>query len=143
MRLQEEIEKAYKLTTKEKDDATKRIDNRIAELHRQEEGEQSLKSENGNLAESHSDSGYFPREPKSVGAQSVVPSSAKVDKKFPTKELYFLIWLTLNVALYENNNATSVASAPTKPGERLDIDSIADTKLQQFFERVSEADYTI
>ena len=107
MRLQEEIEKAYKLTAKEKDDATKRIDNRIAELHRQEEGEQSLKSENGNLAESHSYSGYFPREPKSVGAQSVVPSSAKIDKKFPTKELYLHNLADFITALRDRTDITA------------------------------------
>ena len=86
LRSGEDLKAQYKLTDKEKDDATKRIDERIADLHRQREMEQSLKSENGNFAESHNDSGYLPRDTKAVGAQSVVPSGAKVENKFSPKE---------------------------------------------------------
>lgn len=73
------IQKGDKLSTKEKDDATELIDKRIAELYRQEK-EQSLKSENGNLAESR-DNGYLPSKNILDGVQSVAPSSAKIDKK--------------------------------------------------------------
>ena len=82
-----QVDNRVKLSKKEKDDAIKRIDERIAELHRQDE-KQSLKSENGNLAESHSKNGYLPDENESAGAQSVASSNAKVNKKFPTKGLY-------------------------------------------------------
>lgn len=78
-----ENKEGVKLSNKEKNDATERIDKRIAELNRQEK-EQSLKSENGNLAESH-DNGYLPSKDNLDGVQSVAPSSAKIDKKFPTK----------------------------------------------------------
>lgn len=81
-----EKKEGVKLSNKEKDDATERIDKRIAELNRQEK-EQSLKSENGNLAESH-DNGYLPSKDNLDGVQSVAPSSAKIDKKFPTKTFY-------------------------------------------------------
>ena len=81
-----EKKEGAKLSNKEKDDATERIDKRIAELNRQEK-EQSLKSENGNLAESH-DNGYLPSKDNLDGVQSVAPSSAKIDKKFPTKTFY-------------------------------------------------------
>ena len=81
-----EKKEGAKLSKKEKDDATERIDKRIAELNRQEK-EQSLKSENGNLAESH-DNGYLPSKDNLDGVQSVAPSSAKIDKKFPTKTFY-------------------------------------------------------
>ena len=81
-----EKKEGAKLSKKEKDDATERIDKRIAELNRQEK-EQSLKSENGNLAESH-DNGYLPSKNNLDGVQSVAPSSAKIDKKFPTKTFY-------------------------------------------------------
>ena len=81
-----EKKEGAKLSKKEKDDATERIDKRIAELNRQEK-EQSLKSENGNLAESH-DNGYLPSKNNLDGVQSVAPSSAKIDKKFPTKSFY-------------------------------------------------------
>lgn len=81
-----EKKEGVKLSNKEKDDATERIDKRIAELNRQEK-EQSLKSENGNLAESH-DNGYLPSKDNLDGVQSVAPSSAKIDKKFPTKAFY-------------------------------------------------------
>lgn len=81
-----EKKEVAKLSNKEKDDATERIDKRIAELNRQEK-EQSLKSENGNLAESH-DNGYLPSKDNLDGVQSVAPSSAKIDKKFPTKTFY-------------------------------------------------------
>lgn len=72
------IQKGDKLSKKEKDDATELIDKRIAELYRQEK-EQSLKSENGNLAESR-DNGYLPSKNNLDGVQSVAPSSAKIDK---------------------------------------------------------------
>jgi hypothetical protein len=81
-----EKKEGSKLSKKEKDDATERIDKRIAELNRQEK-EQSLKSDNGNLAESH-DNGYLPSKDNLDGVQSVAPSSAKIDKKFPTKTFY-------------------------------------------------------
>ena len=81
-----EKKEGVKLSNKEKNDATERIDKRIAELNRQEK-EQSLKSENGNLAESH-DNGYLPSKDNLDGVQSVAPSSAKIDKKFPTKTFY-------------------------------------------------------
>lgn len=81
-----EKKEGVKLSNKEKDDATERIDKRIAELNRQKK-EQSLKSENGNLAESH-DNGYLPSKDNLDGVQSVAPSSAKIDKKFPTKTFY-------------------------------------------------------
>lgn len=81
-----EKKEGAKLSKKEKDDATERIDKRIAELNRQEK-EQSLKSDNGNLAESH-DNGYLPSKDNLDGVQSVAPSSAKIDKKFPTKTFY-------------------------------------------------------
>lgn len=81
-----EKKEGAKLSNKEKDDATERIDKRIAELNRQEK-EQSLKSDNGNLAESH-DNGYLPSKDNLDGVQSVAPSSAKIDKKFPTKTFY-------------------------------------------------------
>lgn len=81
-----EKKEGVKLSNKEKDDATERIDKRIAELNRQEK-EQSLKSENGSLAESH-DNGYLPSKDNLDGVQSVAPSSAKIDKKFPTKTFY-------------------------------------------------------
>jgi site-specific DNA-cytosine methylase len=81
-----EKKEGAKLSNKEKDDATERIDKRIAELNRQEK-EQSLKSNNGNLAESH-DNGYLPSKDNLDGVQSVAPSSAKIDKKFPTKTFY-------------------------------------------------------
>ena len=81
-----EKKEGAKLSKKEKDDATERIDKRIAELNRQEK-EQSFKSENGNLAESH-DNGYLPSKDNLDGVQSVAPSSAKIDKKFPTKTFY-------------------------------------------------------
>ncbi len=81
-----ENKEGVKLSNKEKNDATERIDKRIAELNRQEK-EQSLKSENGNLAESH-DNGYLPSKDNLDGVQSVAPSSAKIDKKFPTKTFY-------------------------------------------------------
>lgn len=81
-----EKKEGVKLSNKEKDDATERINKRIAELNRQEK-EQSLKSENGNLAESH-DNGYLPSKDNLDGVQSVAPSSAKIDKKFPTKTFY-------------------------------------------------------
>ena len=81
-----EKKEGVKLSNKEKDDATERIDKRIAELNRQEK-EQSFKSENGNLAESH-DNGYLPSKNNLDGVQSVAPSSAKIDKKFPTKTFY-------------------------------------------------------
>nr|DAD87674.1 MAG TPA: DNA cytosine methyltransferase [Podoviridae sp. ctyhm34] len=81
-----EKKEGAKLSNKEKDDATERIDKRIAELNRQKK-EQSLKSENGNLAESH-DNGYLPSKDNLDGVQSVAPSSAKIDKKFPTKTFY-------------------------------------------------------
>ena len=84
--VQKEKKEGAKLSKKEKDDATERIDKRIAELNRQEK-EQSLKSENGNLAESH-DNGYLPSKDNLDGVQSVAPSSAKIDKKFPTKTFY-------------------------------------------------------
>lgn len=72
------IQKGDKLSKKEKDDATERIDKRIAELYHQEK-EQSLKSENGNLAESRGN-GYLPSKNNLDGVQSVAPSSAKIDK---------------------------------------------------------------
>ena len=84
--VQKEKKEGAKLSKKEKDDATERIDKRIAELNRQEK-EQSLKSENGNLAESH-DNGYLPSKDNLDGVQSVAPSSAKIDKKFPPKTFY-------------------------------------------------------
>lgn len=84
--IQKEKKEGAMLSKKEKDDATERIDKRIAELNRQEK-EQSLKSENGNLAESH-DNGYLPSKDNLDGVQSVAPSSAKIDKKFPTKTFY-------------------------------------------------------
>ena len=67
--VQKEKKEGAKLSKKEKDDATERIDKRIAELNRQEK-EQSLKSENGNLAESH-DNGYLPSKDNLDGVQSV------------------------------------------------------------------------
>lgn len=81
-----EHEEGTKLTKKEKDDATERIDKRVAELNRLEKG-QSLKSEHGNLAESQ-ENGYLPSKKNLDGAQSVVPSRAKIDKKFPPKSFY-------------------------------------------------------
>lgn len=72
------IPKGDKLSKIEKDDATELIDKRIAELYRQEK-EQSLKSENGNLAESR-DNGYLPSKNNLDGVQSVAPSCAKIDK---------------------------------------------------------------
>lgn len=62
------------------DDSVKRIDNRIAELNRQNE-EQSLKSNVGNSAESHPKDGYLPDDSKTAGAQSVAPPLCKTSGK--------------------------------------------------------------
>ena len=99
-----------KLSRKEKDDATERIDKRIAELNRQEK-EQSLKSEHGNLAESH-DNGYLPSENNPDGVQSVAPSSAKIDKKFPPKNFY--LGNLANFITSMGNNADITAENFTK-----------------------------
>ena len=76
----------YELSEKEKNETTERIDKRIAELNRLEK-EQSLKSEHGNLAESH-EHGYLPSNINIDGVQSVAPLNAKIDKKFLPKNFY-------------------------------------------------------
>ena len=77
--LMNEKKEGVKLSNKEKDDATERIDKRIAELNRQEK-EQSLKSNIGNSADSHR-RGYLPSGTSPDGAQSVAPSDGKDNKK--------------------------------------------------------------
>ena len=100
-----EKKEGAKLSNKEKDDATERIDKRIAELNRQEK-EQSLKSNNGNLAESH-DNGYLPSKDNLDGVQSVAPSSAKIDKKFPTKTFYLGNLANFIISMGKNADITA------------------------------------
>ena len=69
-----------------KSDAAKHVEERLAELNRLEEKEQSLKSNPvGNSADLNSNENYSPGMP---GAQSNAPSPAKLNKKIQNaKEL--------------------------------------------------------
>ncbi len=130
LRRGEAIKKQFELTDKEKDDATKRIDERIAELHRQSK-EQSLKSNPvGNFAESQQTDGYLPRDTKAVGAQSVASSNAKVSKKFNQWES-FLENLSNFISDFTSRDDINADNFPAKLFEGFGLTQREESKDKQ------------
>ncbi len=78
-----EVAERYRLTDEEKDDATKRIDERIAELHRQSKENSSHNTVHGNQAEPLSQGKYSPT---NVGVLGENPLTAKLPKGFKSAE---------------------------------------------------------